>query len=175
MAINEVVAVRTDAGVLGLWCPSAFNAVDDYDSWETHVNERLPDAIAAGEFVPLNIGSDGAWGVRVTSSAKALSDRERQYEAVTSDPYLLVVSGGEAALSGVEHVGFSSNAALRIPLDDGRYAVRSTLVSWDEEPGAFGDDGRPSDHALTDFVIQILAEDGSEIYRIDEMTFDSPE
>ncbi|MCD2441810.1 hypothetical protein LQ757_05905 [Agromyces sp. SYSU K20354] len=175
MAISEIVTVRTDAGMLGLWCPAAFSAVDDYDSWETHVNERLLGAIATGDLVPLNIGSDGAWGVRVTSSAEALSDRECPYEVVTSEPYLLVVSGGEARLSGIEYVGLSSNAPLRIPLAEGRYAVRSTIVAWDEEPGALGPDGRPSDDALTDIVVQILPEDGSEVYRTDEVTFDPPE
>lgn len=161
--------------MLSLWCPPAFSAVRDYDSWETQVNERLHDAIAVGDFVPINIESDGAWGVRVTSSAEGLSDRERTYEIVTSEPYLLVVSSGEVCLSGIEDVGFPANAPLRIPLADGHYAVRSTIVAWDEEPNALAPDGRPSDGALSDFVIQIVPEDGSEVYRTNEVTFDAPE
>jgi len=100
--------------------------------------------------VPVNIGSDGAWGVRVAVAPDGLTERERTYAIVTSEPYLLVVSGGEAFLSGIEAVGDPAFAALRIPLADGRYAVRSTIAAWSEEPGALAPDGRPAaSHSLT--------------------------
>lgn len=174
MPDDGVVAVRTDAGMLTVWCPRPIASVDGYDAWEQYVNDRLQDAIANGELVPVTIGSDGAWGVRVAVAPEGLTERERTYAVVTSEPYLLVVSGGEACLSGIEAVGDPASAPLRFPLADGRYAVRSTIVAWNEEPGAIGADGRPIASALSDFVVQIARELGTEKYRTKEVTFDAP-
>ena len=102
--------------MLSVWCPRSFASVNGYDAWEQYVNDRLQDAIANGELVPVNIGSDGAWGVRVAVAPDALTERERTYAVVTSEPYLLVVSCGEACLSGIEAVGDPASAALRFPL-----------------------------------------------------------
>jgi hypothetical protein len=173
MPDDDVVAVRTDAGMLSVWCPRPFASVNGYDAWEQYVDDRLQDAIANGELVPVNIGSDGAWDVRVTVAPDGLTDRERTCAVVTSEPYLLVVSGGEACLSGIEAVGDPAFAALRISLADGRYAVRSTIVAWNEEPGALTKDGRPTASALSDFVVQIAPELGTEKYRTKEATFDA--
>lgn len=167
-----VVTAATDAGMLALWCPSAFAAVDGYLAWETHVHDRLPAAIAAGELVPLNIGHDGAYGVRVALTPPALSEREARYAFMTSDPYLLVVAGGEVCLSGLEDVGEPEYADARIPLPPGRYSARVTMVDWDREPGSTGPDGRPTAQALPDYVVVVAPEDGTETYRTDEVTFD---
>lgn len=153
MADDGVVVVRTDAGMLSVWCPRPFASVNGYDAWEQYVNDRLQDAIASGELVPVNIGSDGSWGVRVAIAPDGLTERERAYAVITSEPYLLVVSGGEACLSGIEGAGDPAFAALRFPLADGRYAVRSTIVAWNEEPGALAADGRRAASALSDFVV----------------------
>ena len=103
-----------------------------------------------------------------------LSDRERAYAVVASEPYLLVVTGGEVCLSGIENVGAASYAELRLGIPDGRYAVRSTIVAWDDEPGALDAQGRPSADALPDFVLEIQPERGTEPYRTNELTFDAP-
>ena len=160
--------------MLSVWCSRPFASVNGYDAWEQYVNDRLEDAIANGELVPVNIGTDGAWGVRVAVAPDGLTEREGTYAVVTSEPYLLVVSGGEACLSGIEAVGDPAFAALRIPLADGRYAVRTTIVAWNEEPGALAADGRPTTSALSDFVVQIAPELGDEKYRTKEVTFDGP-
>jgi hypothetical protein len=102
---GDVVAVRTDAGMLSVWCPRPFASVNGYGAWEQYVNDRLQDAIANGELVPVNIGSDGAWGVRVAIAPDGLTERDRAYAVVTSEPCLLVVSGGEGCLIGIEAVG----------------------------------------------------------------------
>jgi hypothetical protein len=47
------------AGRLIVWCPAYFHDVDSYEAWEARDDERMEDAIAAGELVPVNIGSDG--------------------------------------------------------------------------------------------------------------------
>jgi hypothetical protein len=175
MSDTGVVTAATDAGMLCVWCPVYFGDVDGYDAWETRVNERLSDAISAGELVPVNIRSDGAFGVRVATDPPDLTERERTYAVVTSEPYLLEVTGGELCLSGIEGVGDSDRAPLRVTLPDARYAVRATIVAWDEEPGGRGPDGKPAEGALPDFVLQISPEDGSEQYRTLEVTFDPPE
>lgn len=175
MADDGVVPGRTDAGMLSVWCPRPFASVNGYDAWEQYVNDRLQDAIANGELVPVNIGSEGAWGVRVAIAPDGLTERERTYAVVTSEPYLLVVSGGEACLSGIEAVGDPASAALRLPPAGGRYAVRSTIVAWNEEPGALATDGRPAASALPDFAVQIEPESGTEKYRTKDLTFHAPE
>ena len=161
--------------MLSVWCPRSFASVNGYDAWEQYVNDRLQDAIANGELVPVTFGSDGAWGVRVAVAPDALTERERTYAVVTSEPYLLVVSCGEACLSSVKA---ESNGVIRGPpisLADGRYAVRSTIVAWNEEPGTLATDGRPTASALSDFVVEIEPELGTEEYRTNEVTFDAPE
>lgn len=173
---EQVVAVGTDAGMLTLWSPAPFAGIgDDYEAFEARVEDRLSEAIEMGELVPINIESDGAWGVRVDLSSGGLSDREQAYALVTSEQYLLVVSGGEACVSGLESVGDPSSAAIRFPLDDGRYSVRATIVAWDEEPGAMTPDGNPGPSALPGFVIHIEPETSTSIYRTNEVTFDPPE
>jgi hypothetical protein len=47
--------------------------------------------------VPINIQSDGAFGVRLTVASDQLSDRERAYALVSSEPYLLAVTGGDVS------------------------------------------------------------------------------
>jgi hypothetical protein len=83
-------------------------------------------------------------------------------------------SGGEACLSGIEAAGDPASAAVRFPVADGRYAVRSAIVAWNEEPGALGTDGSLTPSALSDFVAQIEPELGTEKYRTKEFTFDTP-
>jgi hypothetical protein len=63
---------------------------------------------------------------------------------------------------------------LRVPLADGRYAVRVTIIGWDEEPNARDADGRPRADTLPDFVIRTGLEDGTESYRTNQATFDAP-
>lgn len=120
-------------------------------------------------------GRTAPGGARVAIAPEGLTERERTYAAVTSEPYLLVISGGEGCLSGIEAVGDPASAALRFPLADGRCAVRSTIVAWNEEPGALAAGGRPTASALSDFVVQIEPEVGTEMYRTKEFTFDAPE
>jgi hypothetical protein len=174
MTDRGVVTAATDAGMLSLWCPAYFRDVDGYDVWETRVNERLGDAISAGELIPVNIGSDGAFGVRVAIDPPNLTERERAHRVVTSEPYLLAVAGQEVCLSGIEAIGDTDQAPFRATIPDGRYSVRATIIAWDEEPGGVGPDGHPTEDALPDFVVQIAPETGTEQYRAVEATFDPP-
>ena len=48
--------------MLSVWSPRPFASVNGHDAWEQYVNDRLQHAIADGELVPINIGSDGVWG-----------------------------------------------------------------------------------------------------------------
>ena len=172
MSEHGVVTASTDAGMLALWCAATFDGIVDYESWESRVEDRLGAAISAGELVPVNIRSDGAYGVRVAVAPDTLSPRESQLAFVTSAPYLLVVTGDGAALSGIEHVGSPESAAVQVPLPAGRYEVRVTVVEWDRDPASVGPDGGPTADALPDFVVHIAPETGHEVYRVHEETFD---
>jgi hypothetical protein len=94
---------------------------------------------------------------------------------VTSDPYLLVSDGGSIVLSGIEAVGVGNGRALSLTLPEGRYAVRASIIAWDEEPGARGSDGLPTQRALPDFLIAIDRSSDTEDFRINEITFDPPQ
>ncbi|WP_456787620.1 hypothetical protein [Cellulomonas sp. P5_C5] len=172
MTEHAVVTAHTDAGMLALWCVATFDGIDGYDAWASRVEDRVGAAISGGELVPVNIRSDGAYGVRVAVSPDTLTERESRYTFVSSEPYLLVVTGEEAALSGIEHIGYPADAAVRVPLPAGRYAVRVTVLDWDRDPESVGPDGEPTKDALPDFVVHIAPETGQEVYRVHEETFD---
>jgi hypothetical protein len=170
----DVVTVATDAGMLALWRGTAFADVAGYDAWEERVNERLADAIEAGELVPIGIQSDGAFGVRVAVAPDRATDRETRRTVVTSEPYLLVADGGPIFLSGIETVGDASASAATLSLPEGRYAIRIAIVAWDEEPGARTPEGLPGPDALADFLVAVVPSDGRETFRTSEVTFDPP-
>lgn len=180
-AVASVTRLRgtypTDSGMHGLWRPSAFAAVHDYDSWERELfeDEDIARHIAAGALVPINIGSDGVFEIEVrfgTAAAPAqLSEREAAYLTFSSDPYRFV-SDGEMCVSGVEYVTFVPDAYVgRLPLPAGEYSVVVHLIAWDQEPGMVGADGSPSADALPDYVVLIGAPDGDSRYRTDLRTF----
>jgi hypothetical protein len=171
--------VRTDAGLLGLWQPGHFADVTE-DNWDDRVAEdaALLQHIEAGAFVPVNIESDGSWQftVRIGDPVEPLSDRERRYLTVSSEPYLLVAEG-ETALSGLERVGrdLDDDEVTVLPTEAGRYAVTIHMIDWMDEPGMVDDNDEPREGALPDFVIEIVPESGKESYRTKLVSFDRPE
>ena len=170
----HVVAVATNSGMLALWRGSAFAEVDGYAAWEARVNDRLGDAIQFGELVPVGIQSDGAFGVRVAIAPDGATEREIRYTVVTSEPYLLVADGGPVMLSGIEVVGDQQSSPITLSLPEGRYAVRASIVAWDDEPGARDPNGLPGPNALADFLVAITPSDGHESFRTSDITFDQP-
>jgi hypothetical protein len=160
--------------MLALWRGSAFADIDRYDAWEERVNERLAEAIQSGELIPIGIQGDGAFGVRVAVSPDTATEREVQYTLVTSEPYLLVADGGPIFLSGIEAVGDAQSSPVTLPLAQGRYSVRTSIVAWDEEPGGRGPGGLPAPNALPDLLVVIAPIDGSESFRTTDITFDPP-
>lgn len=175
MEVTGVIA--TDAGMFGLWSPASFDDIVDYDTWESALleDDEIKRHITAGAFVPVNIGSDGAFQVlaRVgsASTTASLTERERQYLLVSSEPYLFVTSG-DAKISGIEHVGAEADAGLDVPLPSGRWSVTVALIEWDAEPGQKDSDGQPTPTALPDFTLLINPETGTDDYRTEVHTFD---
>lgn len=142
----------------GLWDPSAFADVQDYKSWEARLLEDkdIVRHIEAGSFVPINVGSDGAFEieVRVGTGARpaVLSDRERKYLTVASEPYRFR-STGSLRVSGIEYVGRPPSREVGVlSLAAGEYVVTLHLIAWDKEPGMKDADGKPTSGALPDFV-----------------------
>jgi hypothetical protein len=160
--LNVSRAGATDAGMFGIWRTSVFAHVSELDQWEDEVAEdsALARQIADGAFVPLNIGGGGAFqaAVRGVESPGQLSEREREYLLVSSEPYLLI-SDGELELGGLEGVGnYSGAETVGISLDSGQYAVVVHLLDWQAEPGSRGSGGEPSPNALPDFIVEIFAD-----------------
>jgi len=174
----EVTGVMTtDAGMFGLWSPTSFVDIVDYDTWESELleDDDIKRHITAGAFVPVNIGGDGAFQVLArigsASTAASLTQRERQYSLVSSKPYLFITPRN-ATVSGIEHVGAEADAGLHIPLPTGRWSVTVTLIEWDAEPGQKDADGKPCPTALPDFVLLINPEQDSGHYRTEIQTFE---
>ena len=174
MPAPDIATVATNAGMLALWRSSAFADVDGYEAWEERVNARIGEAITSGELVPIGIQNDGAWGVRLAVAPDAATEREVAYTVVTSEPYLLVADGSPLVLSGVETVGDPSVSPVSLSLPEGRYAVRTRIIAWDEEPGARDASGKPGPNALADFLVLVEPSEGSERFRASDLTFDRP-
>ncbi|WP_134715054.1 hypothetical protein [Saccharomonospora xinjiangensis] len=172
-------AVATSAGLFGVWCASAFNHVNELSQWESEIadDSALERQISDGSFVPINVGGDGSFQfvVRGTEAPGSLSERERSYLLISSEPYLLV-SDGLLELGGLEAVGnYSGASKVKIPLDSGRYAAVVHLVDWQAEPGSRRAGGNPSVSALPDFIVEIFVDFHSELkYRTKVETFNRP-
>ena len=170
-------AFVTDAGMHCLWRPAAFASVCEYDSWERQLGEDadILGHIATGDFVPINIGADGASEIEVrvgsASSPSMLSERERAYLDVASEPYRFM-SDGELRLTGIEYVYADPAACVgRLALAPGLFSVVVHLVGWDCEPGMRSSDGRPSPHALPDFIVIVNPAGDQSAFRTDLRTF----
>ncbi len=179
MSTEKACVLTTDAGMLALWSPEAFAGVHDYDTWEAELleDEDLVRHIAAAAFVPVNIGSDGAYQVLVRTGgdgdAARLTEREETYRQASSEPYVFA-SRGQAYVSGIEHVAASPGEDWTQPVEvpEGRYDVTVHLIEWDAEPGAIDDEGEQSDDALPDFVVLMNPAAGGTAYRMDPATFE---
>jgi hypothetical protein len=162
-----------------LWNPSRFRGITDYETWENALleDDDITRRVQAGELVPVNIRSDGAFQflVRVGTAgqAPALTSRERQYLLASSQPYLYL-SDGTARLTGIEHICADpgpATPALTVPA--GPNAVTIHVIQWDAEPGAKDTQGKPASGALPDFVVLISPESTTgNPYRTRLQTFD---
>ncbi|MEV5733830.1 hypothetical protein [Streptomyces sp. NPDC052292] len=180
--VETVSTVATDAGMLALWNPQRFTSIVDYDTWDPHLgeDEDIERHIRTGALVPINIRSDGAFGVLVriggVGRLAQLTERESRHCLVTSDAYLLQ-SSGQVWLSGIEAVGaeaWPGTVQCDLPVD--RYSVVIHLIAWEDEPGSVNADGTPSETALSDFVVLInAAVPGQNTFRSAVETFDPTE
>jgi hypothetical protein len=181
-AEETVATVATDAGMLALWDPRRFTGVVDYDNWDRQLGEHEDIArhIRTGALVPINIRSDGAFGVLVRIGGLGelahLTEREDRYRLVTSDAYLFH-SSGRLWLSGIEDVGAEPGPeTVRYDLPEGRYSVVIHLIAWEDEPGSVNEDGTPSESALSDFVALVNpAAADQDAFRLAVETFDLSE
>lgn len=150
--------VGTDAGLCALWQPEHFEHVTDLDSFHAELieDQDIERHIADGAFVPINIGSDGGWGMTVRVGA-GLNDREAQFLVVSSEPYR-IISRGTLGLGGLENIGSYGGGAIVLPIDVGTYSAIVHLIDWESEPGSRTEDGAISTHALPDFVVELHEE-----------------
>jgi hypothetical protein len=181
MPLDGSCTLATDAGMHALWVPEPFADIHDYDTWDKELGED-PDIqrhVVNGNLVPINIGSDGVFAfiVRVGDDREpaGLSEREAQYLAVSSQPYLLATQG-RALLSGIEHIDAepSESRTHAVHLTRGRCSVTIHLIDWKAEPNATGPDSAPADHALPDFVVLINPAQFATGHRTKLTTFDPP-
>lgn len=159
--------VRTGTGMVGVWSPERLAGGTTQDT-------ALARHVAAGAFVPITVGGDGAYRctVRAGIPDTPLTTRERRYRLAQSQPYLLVTTG-PAALGALEAVGGNATQpAVPLPLPSGRHTVRVHLIDWRAEPGAVRQDGTQSPTALPDVVVEISEEPADGVYRSAVRTFD---
>lgn len=83
-------------------------------------------------------------------------------------------SNGKLILSGLDsiHKDVKSSDAIIVDIADGLYSVQVYLISWDEEPGAYLDNGKINPDALSDFVVLVKPNANPEnVYREKVNTF----
>lgn len=166
--------LSTGCGMFGLWDYEAYKNIDDYDKWEPLFceDEDIEKQIERKHFVPVNIHSDGCFGF-VLKIDDELNEREQKYVCVKSEEYLLKTSG-KVVLSGIEHIdgGVKDNKAVIIDVPAGNYSVTVHLISWEDEEGAYLDNGEINPNALPDFVILLKSNANTDkLYRESINTF----
>jgi len=147
--------LATDSGMLCLWDSAAFAHVTDYDSWDKELCEDadIVRHIMAGHLVPLNLG-DGAFAVDVrVGIPEHMTEREKTYWLVPSQPYYMRNSSGTLLLSAIEQIGNDPRSYLEVRLPAGDYCVRVQLIDWTQEPGATTEGGSAASHALPDMIV----------------------
>lgn len=160
----------TDAGMHGLWSPEAYRDVGEHN-WQAHFTENssIEAHIARGEFVPIYVHSDGApvIEVRVDSDAvpARLTEQERSWVKVASDPYLFV-SNCRANVSGIEYIGGQPTVEVSsIAVPPGRWRAVVHLLSWPEN--SYDEKTRYP----PDFIVTLTPETGATVYRQVTETF----
>jgi hypothetical protein len=167
----------TDAGMHCVWDQTAFAHVDGYDAWskELENDSDILRHIREGEFVPLNLNSDGAMEIDIRAGIAddraKLNEREGKYLIVGSEPYRLR-STGQIGVSGIESVEVPPGRdAGSFDLPAGEYEVRVHLIGWDEEPGMQTENG-PAPGALPDYIVLINPARPGAKFRTELKTFD---
>ena len=164
---------HTDSGMLCIWDYDSFKHIHDYDSWDKELceDEDIARNIDKHAFIPLNLG-DGAFEVEIRTGCNNLSEREKEYLLVPSQPYLFQTAG-KICISGLEHVsGELDNNISTMGLNSGQYIVQINLIDWNQEPGAVNEDGSPTNMALPDMIVFVSEYDNSDItFRTEIETF----
>lgn len=149
--------LHTASGMWGLWNYDTYKHIDDYDKWEPLFceDEDIVKQIESHNFVPIYIFEDGCMSFTVRVDEE-LSEREKTYICVQSEEYLLK-STGKVIVSGIDKIekGINSDKVIELDLPEGYYSVKVYIIAWDEEPGAYLDNGDVSPDALSDFVVII--------------------
>ncbi|MBR6536976.1 MAG: hypothetical protein IKT67_07220 [Lachnospiraceae bacterium] len=149
--------LHTASGMWGLWNYDTYKHIDDYDKWEPLFceDEDIVKQIESHNFVPIYIFEDGCMSFTVRVDEE-LSEREKTYICVQSEEYLLK-STGKVIVSGIDKIekDINSDKVIELDLPEGYYSVKVYIIAWDEEPGAYLDNGDVSPDALSDFVVII--------------------
>jgi hypothetical protein len=80
---------HTDAGMLCVWNPTAFTLIVDYDTWEAQLfeDDDIAGHISSGVFVPINIGSDGAFDFEMrVGDLMDLSSSQQESGSISAFP-----------------------------------------------------------------------------------------
>ncbi|HIW17948.1 MAG TPA: hypothetical protein H9886_02275 [Candidatus Faecalicoccus intestinipullorum] len=160
--------LTTSSGMWGLWDYETYKEVRDYEKWETLFceDDDIKKQIEKKSFVPIYIFEDGCRSFTLKVDC-VLSEREQKYVCVKSEKYLFY-SNGKAVLSGIDAIDtdVSPEESIVIDLPKGFYEVSVFLLSWDEEPNAYLEDGSVNPNALSDFVVTLKSNaDEKQTYR----------
>ena len=147
--------LTTGSGMWALWNYEAYQNVNDYEKWEPLFceDEDIKKQIEKKVFVPIYIFEDGCRAFSLKIDCE-LSEREQKYVCIKSEEYLFY-SNGKSVLSGIDSINtnVSEEEAIIFDLPKGHYEVSIYLLSWDEEPEAYLDNGNINPNALSDFVV----------------------
>lgn len=147
--------LTTGSGMWGLWDYETYKEVDDYEKWEPLFceDEDIQKQIEKKAFVPVYIFEDGCRSFTLKIDC-GLSEREKAFVCVKSEKYLFY-SNGKSILSGIDciNTNVAEDEAIIFDIPKGFYEVSIFLLSWDDEPGAYLENGSVNPNALSDFVV----------------------
>ena len=164
----------TDSGMFAVWDYSTYAQIDDYDKWEPlFVEDKdIETQIKNASFTPVYFHQDGFFGF-ILKIDEELDERESKYIIVKSDEYLFHANG-KTVLSGIDYIDSKvrSDEAIIVDLPEGYYSIKVYLIAWDEEPGAFLENGDTSPNALPDCIVVVRSNaDKNKPYRMSVNTF----
>lgn len=160
--------LTTGSGMWGLWDYETYKEIDNYEKLEPLFCEDkdTKEQIERKAFVPIYIFEDGCRSFTLKIDGE-LSEREQKYVCVKSEKYLFY-SNGKSIISGIDCINekISEEEAIIFDIPKGFYEVSIFLLSWDEEPEAYLEDGTVNPNALSDFVVVLKSNaDENQIYR----------
>ena len=154
---EEKQVLDTNSDMWCIWNPILGDGVNSYEDWENkfYQQQNIIDYIENKVFVPINIGSSGAFEFTIKVGSNALLSQREKNNIIVESHTFWIRATEKLIISGVEYIeqDINNRHACEIDVEDGIYKVNIYLLDWKKESDMVDEKGFPKDGALSDFVI----------------------